>query len=185
MLNLGVYLANRQQYADARTVLTALAAGAGDEGVKTRALQLLTSITEVERRAAAGDLLMEHERQRSAPGPVRLPHRQRRGGSVEGRSPGHRVSARADRAGRGDRMGRRLACTRRRLTASSSSPTASRRAERSRAARVRRRTASGSRIGRDPRGPASARSSRWSSCRHRRRRGDRASLDACSRRLVS
>ena len=65
MFNLGVYLANRQQYADARTVLTALAGGASDERVKTGAADLLKHIADFERKTAAGEVVVE----RTANGP--------------------------------------------------------------------------------------------------------------------
>jgi tetratricopeptide (TPR) repeat protein len=65
MFNLGIYLANQQQYADARTVLTALAAGASDERVKSGAVALLKNITDFERKMAAGDVVVE----RNADGP--------------------------------------------------------------------------------------------------------------------
>ena len=65
IFNLGVYLANHQQYADARTVLTVLATGASDERLKADAGNLLANITDFERRMAAGDVVVE----RSADGP--------------------------------------------------------------------------------------------------------------------
>lgn len=65
MLNLGIYLANRHQHADARTVLTTLAAGASDERVRQGAVDVLKHLTNVERRMADGDVVVE----RSADGP--------------------------------------------------------------------------------------------------------------------
>ena len=53
MLNLGLYLSNRQQFADAKTVLTALAGGASDERVRTSAADVLNRITDFERRSTA------------------------------------------------------------------------------------------------------------------------------------
>ena len=103
IFNLGVYLANDQHYADARTVLTALATGASDVRVKSDAAALLKNITDFERRMAAGDVVVERSADGPTHGPVRFPGRQRRGGPTEGHAAGNRLSARATRAGRGAR----------------------------------------------------------------------------------
>jgi Flp pilus assembly protein TadD len=59
MLNLAYYLSNRQQFADATTVATALASGASDEQVRSNAADLLKRISDFERRKASNQTV-EH-----------------------------------------------------------------------------------------------------------------------------
>lgn len=59
MLNLGLYLSNRQQFADAKTVLTALAGGASDEQVRARAADVLKRIHDLDRPSAAANEAVE------------------------------------------------------------------------------------------------------------------------------
>ena len=59
MLNLAFYLSNRQQFADARTVLTSLAGGASDERVRASAADLLKRITDFEQRNTAATQRVE------------------------------------------------------------------------------------------------------------------------------
>ena len=60
MLNLGYSLANRQQLADARTVLTALASGAADQHVRAGAADLMKQLFGGERPGATREVAVNH-----------------------------------------------------------------------------------------------------------------------------
>jgi len=80
MLNLAFYLSNRQQFADAKTVLTSLAGGASDERVRTSAADLLKRINDFERQSAANEVV---ERTADGPRVIRLDLRPVKAGEAQ------------------------------------------------------------------------------------------------------
>ena len=100
MLNLGYSLANRQQLADARTVLTALASGAADEHVRAGAADLMKQLFGGERPGATREVAVNH----AADGPrvTRLALRPVAAGEaqLQGTVAGDRVPPWADSPGR-------------------------------------------------------------------------------------